>query len=211
MENKNLENSKKIEVVSYTTCEEYKKYLESGKADDDASLKHNPVPKDAMSLSEFGMMSDEKIISCINEMAKNQHKSDLRVMYSNGYGFKWTDMQTIAKSRGYINTNPGTRQPHYVLDHERLIESPVSRSFEPIHIQHGRRDVEMVTRKYTFTKELVDLMDDFFNSGNKALGNIEKSKILEQILFDRFQELINAKEQGEVTVIYDPVEEEIVL
>ena len=72
-------NSKKPKTpdepkVNCTTCEDYKNYMMVD-PDDNASLKHNPVPKDAMSLKELGKKTDQEILKIVNKVGimENSH------------------------------------------------------------------------------------------------------------------------------------------
>ena len=195
-------------TVPYKTCDEYKQNMDSGKYDDNQSQKHNPCPTDAMPLKEFGLLSDEEIVKRINFMANQPHKSDIRVMYSNGYGFTWTTMQTIAAFKGFIDRNPGSNTPYYELDEKRLKIASIS-DFEPICIKHGAR--EKCERKYSFPPKVADKLDEFFASSSKKLGNNEKSKIVEQMVLREIEILQKARDEGKQVVIYEPIHGETLM
>ncbi len=75
-----------------------------------------------------------------------------------------------------------------------------------IYIDHGRR--ESATKKLTLSNETIEKMDLLL--GDK-LSNIEKSKVIDAIISQAFDEKLAAQKAGQFGVAYRPMEEERLL
>lgn len=199
-----------LQPVSFKTCVEYKKYVEGGAMDDNPTLKHNPVPEDALTLSGLGKMSDGEILGILNKMSKTTNKSDIRVMYANGYGFTWTQLTVIAEFKGYQIDNPGTLKPHYSMSgvDEVVIDKSFVVSDEQdgvIFINHGKRETK--ERKYSLSKDTIDKLDALLN----GLAPIEKSKATDVIISSSLDKYLEYKHDGCFHVAYRPTDMEVLI
>lgn len=199
---KNSELNSKKTVLNFETCKEYADYLKSGNSEIAGSEKN--VPKDAMTLSDLGRKTDIEIIQILNQMAVVPNKSDIRVMYAHGYGFSWTKLQIIAEFKGYTNTNEGSICPHFIK--EGLNDYSPETDTRTIYIDHGVRENSKL-RKFTFTKETNDLIDDTLGS----LGNLEKSKVFEEIIREPLILVNKMYKEHKFVVKYRPSAEEQIL
>lgn len=199
-----------LPVVPYKTCAEYKGYVESGKMDDNSTQKHNPVPVDALTLSALGKMNDGEILGIINTMSVAANKSDIRVMYANGYGFTWTQLTVVAEFKGYQIDNPGTNKPHYILPGVEEVQ-PVSvveveeGSDGTVFIEHGKRETK--ERKYSLSAETVQKLDSLLD----GLALVEKSKATDVIFSLALDKYLSYKQIGAFHVAYRPAEMEILI
>lgn len=111
-------------IRTFKTCEAYRNYM-SGEPDGKNDKKTNPVPEDAMSLAELKKKPREEILGIINFVGSMDNKSDIRKMYAEGYGFPWTELETIAKYEGFEKDSGNSRQVHY--SEAGLVERPPRR------------------------------------------------------------------------------------
>lgn len=100
------------EVRKFTRCEEYRIYLD-GPHDDIKDLKHNPVPEDAMSLSELRQKSDGELLGIVNHIGNMNNKSDIRYMYAEGFGFTWEKLKSVAEFLGFIKDSGKSNSVHH--------------------------------------------------------------------------------------------------
>ncbi len=198
-----------LPTVPYKTCAEYKEYMESGKADDNSTLKHNPIPVDALSLSNLGQKDDGEILGIINTMSVVANKSDIRVMYAHGFGFNWTQLTVIAEFKGYQIDNPGTNKPHYIMPGvDEVSPTSVADVVEgdgTVFIEHGKRETR--ERKYSFSVETVAKLDRLLN----GLALVEKSKATDVIVSQALDKHLLDKQRGAFHVAYRPAEMEILI
>lgn len=189
-----------LPVVPYTTCEQYREYM-AGTPDDNRNEKHNPVPTDAMTLAELGRKTDEELISIINEMGQRENKSDIRVMYSHGYGFTWTQLTVIAEFKGFICENPGQRKPKYSLSENEDDNAEPS----PEGIISFSRDefAYPVEKKLYISKDTSRKLDKIYtkSSTGKPYTNSVKSRILSGIAEKAIDECYHLKKSGKLKFI----------
>ncbi|MCQ2498839.1 MAG: hypothetical protein MJ133_07620 [Lachnospiraceae bacterium] len=105
--NENQKEKKKIEAKT-CTVEGYREALERIKSDisrgisrsfsdyDTSEKGHNP-PEDGLTLEEIAKSRDYKMQICdiYKKMCQVDNKSNLLVMYANGYAFTWSALKTI--------------------------------------------------------------------------------------------------------------------
>ncbi len=189
-------------AVSIHTCDEYRKYM-AGTPDDNPHAKHNPAPDDGMTLSDLGQKPEGEILGIINRASLIPKKSDIRNMYANGYSFTWTDLTVIAKFLGFKITNPGEQNPHYIKDDVIEVSSSTNEQDGIIYINHGRRDTEI--KKYSLSKNTIAKEKKLLGD---ALGNSERSKVIDVIYSSALDQRLADKESGRFGVCYRPQEEE---
>lgn len=76
-----------------------------------------------------------------------------------------------------------------------------------IYIEHGRR-VETEVKKLTLSKSTIDKIDELL--GDK-LSNVEKSKVIDEILSQALEQRLADKRVGQFGVAYRPLEEERII
>ena len=76
-----------------------------------------------------------------------------------------------------------------------------------IYIEHGRR-TETEVKKLTLSKSTIDKIDELL--GDK-LSNVEKSKVIDEILSQALEQKLADKRVGQFGVAYRPLEEERII
>ena len=191
----------KTDVVPYTTVEQYREYM-SGSPDDDKTQRHNPPPKDGITLAELGRKRDNEILSIINEMGQCENKSDIRVMYCHGYSFSWNDLTVIADFKGFINDTPGQRKAHYSMPDNSAGEKKVNTSTDRIEFYRGL-EAYPIEKKLYLSKEASSMLKSIFirESSGKPYENSIKSRILSAITEKAIAETYRKKKEGTLKII----------
>ena len=169
----------------FKTCKEYAEYM-AGDHDDARDLRYNPVPEDALSLEELGKLSKQKILQILNKMGKTPNKSDIRVMFANGLGFSWQELQTAAKVLGFKTDTENSRMVHYyypgeeeVVDAEKederlLVEANAA-------LKAGKRD--SISRDlFTFKEDTASLRNYVSGKVNRGMVDIVQAIILSKLI-----------------------------
>lgn len=162
----------------FTKCAEYKEYM-SGLHDDIKDKGKNPVPFDAMTLEDLGKKDKNYILNVVNQMGLTDNKSDIRIMYANGYGFSWSDLETVAKFNGFIKETGTKIKVQYSLPPK--IEDP-----EKINLQNeiflakkNKRKVQKML--ITIGEEDSEKLDKFV-AENTVKGDRQGAKYCQAIL-----------------------------
>lgn len=187
-------------TVSCKTCGDYNKYMK-GTPDDNASIKHNPPPIDGITLRMLGDKSDGELLGIINKLSIVPRKSDVRIMYANGYACSWGELTVIAQFRGFNVDNPGEQCPHYSKPGIEAVESSDESAYT-IYISHGKRETE--EKKFTLSVTTVAKVDELV--GDK-LSKMEKSKVVDAIFSTALDEWLSYKKSGIFSVKYRASEE----
>ena len=196
-----------LPVVPFKTCDEYKEYM-AGTPDDNKNMKHNPPPKDGMTLAQLGTKSDSEILHIVNEMGATENKSDIRIMYAHGYAFTWDDLSTIAAFKDFKCSNPGERRPkYYSLSLNETEQNNKKASDDPdgfcrLFIEHGTRE-EKVIKKFTFSPETAAKFDELLGT---ELPLLERSKVIEAIFDKCISDMLEKKKAGKFGVSYRQTE-----
>ncbi len=191
-------------ILDLKTCDEYRKYLESGNKSMRASGKY--PPKDALSLHDLGLKPIGEIRDLTNKMSVTPNKSDLLVMYANGFSFSWAEMQTAAEVLGLKKDADNTNSPKfYIPDNYEVLQALLFNHKKTIYIEHGKRP-STVERKITLSKGTNDILNSLFGS----LPNLVQSKILDVLVREILEEVENLNEKGLLDVKYRPLPEETI-
>ena len=182
-------------IVPYTTVAGYAEYMD-GDHDKDSSIKHNPPPTDGMTLADLGKLSKSEILEIVNEMGKCPNKSDIRVMYSHGYSFSWTELRTVADFLGFVLKNPGTNTPQYSMDCNAEPKDEYESSLKVIKIPHGR--VASKAKHITLSLQTWELKDKVF--GN--MPNQVQSKAFDKAIYGMLMKLLDLKTADDFHVEY---------
>ena len=75
-----------------------------------------------------------------------------------------------------------------------------------IYIEHGTRS-DTVEKKFTLSVSTVEALEQLFADSDKAISNIERSKIIDVVIGDKINELLQLKRKGLLSISYKPVEE----
>lgn len=187
-----------IPIVPYTTCEQYREYM-GGIPDDNSTIKHNPIPEDAMKLYDLGKMTKAEILEIVNEMGQCENKSDIRVMYSHGYGFTWTQLTTVAEFVGFKNETP---------DKRKVVYSNPESDNKLSEAEYGVIEVLRTPHAYTVEKKLYlskstanKLKKITTKSTGKAYSNSTKSRILSAIVEDAVNKCYELKNNGRLKIV----------
>ena len=191
----------KVDVVPYNTVEQYREYM-SGFPDDDKTQRHNPPPKDGMTLAELGQKSDVEILAIINEMGQCENKSDIRVMYCHGYSFSWNAMTVVAEFKGFVNDMPGQRKVHYSIPNNLAEEKRTDTPTERIEFYRGLEAYPFEKKLY-LSKEASAMLKSIFikESSGKPYENSIKSRILSAITEKAIAETYRKKKEGTLKII----------
>lgn len=191
----------KNDVVPYTTVEQYREYM-SGSPDDDKTQRHNPPPKDGVTLSALGKKCDAEILAIINEMGQCENKSDIRVMYCHGYSFSWNDLTIIADFKGFINDTPGQRKVHYSMPDNSAGKKSVNTSTDRIEFYRSLEAYPFEKKLY-LSKEASSMLKSIFirESSGKPYENSIKSRILSAITEKAIEETYRKKKEGTLKII----------
>ncbi len=194
------------DLIKSMSPEEFIKYLSKNRATE------HSVPKDAMSIKDFISLPDEEKCDRLNTMSQQNHKSNLIVMFANGYGFTWTKMRDIALGSGRIITDSlseGSKKPHFILQEPFGSRDLAHGSLctegdkKVLYIERGRRQGTK-TIKSTFSEDTLAIINEMFG----RLSNLDKSKALEAILLSQLKEIYELYKAGNLIVKYKPVEGE---
>ena len=192
----------KVDVVPYNTVEQYREYM-SGSPDDDKTQRHNPPPKDGMTLAELGQKSDGEILAIINEMGQCENKSDIRIMYSHGYSYSWNALTVVAEFKGFVvNTTPGQRKVQYsIQDNSAKIKTVITPT-DRIEFYRGLRAYPFEKKLY-LSKEASSMLKSIFirESSGKPYENSIKSRILSAITEKAIAETYRKKKEGTLKII----------
>ena len=206
-------NSKKPKTpdepkVKCETCEDYKNYMMVD-PDDNASLKHNPVPKDAMSLKELGTKTNQEILKIVNKVGIMENKSDRREMYACGYGFTWGELKTIAEFKGFKLVEANTRKPQYELgatnDEASGSEEDIIYNNGTFKLEQGHRQGTEV-KKFTLSKNTCEMIDVLFGS----ISNQIKSRVLDIMLNQLLKSYIKLKKENKFSVVLIAKEKRVI-
>ncbi len=191
----------KNDVVPCTTVEQYRKYM-SGSPDDDRTQRHNPPPRDGMTLAELGKKCDTEILAIINEMGQCENKSDIRVMYCHGYSFSWNSLTVVAEFKGYINDTCGQRKAHYSMPDNSAGEEKVNTSTGRIEFYRGL-EAYPIEKKLYLSKEASSMLKSIFirESSGRPYENSIKSRILSAITEKAIAETYRKKKEGTLKII----------
>ncbi len=111
--------------------------------------------------------------------------------------FSRTHLSDLIKDLGF---ETGVYDPQIEEARTGLIDSGGSH----IYIEHGRRK-ESVIKKLTLSMDTVNMMEELLD---KRLSNIEKSKVIDEILHRALETLLRDKKANRFSVSYRPIAEE---
>lgn len=187
-----------IPIVPYTTCEQYREYM-SGTPDDNSTIKHNPVPEDAMKLSDLGKKPKEEILQIVNEMGQCENKSDIRVMYAHGYGFTWTQLTTVAEFIGFKNETPDKRKVVYSNPEPEIVLSEVE--YSVIELLRSPNAYPVEKKLYLSKSAENKLKKIVMKPSGKPYNNSTKSRILSAIMEDAVNKCYELKKAGKLKLV----------
>ena len=188
-------------VVPYKTVKEYQEYM-NGTPDNDSTVRHNPPPVDGMTLAELGQKSDKEILAIINEVGGSPLKSDIRRQYCKGYQFSWTQLEVIAKFKGFIKITPGQRKVQYALPDDLSNEHNDNGFKDKLEFSR-RTDAYPTEKKLYLSKTSSDMLKTIFirESTGKPYENSIKSRILSAIAETAITERYQQKKAGTLKII----------
>ncbi len=187
-------------ILNLEICKEYRKYLESSDKSMRASGKY--PPKDALSLRDLSIKPIGEVCDLANRMSVTPNKSDLLVMYANGFSFSWTEMQTAAEVLGLKKEAENTKSPKFYIPDDYDAPQSVKKK-KTIYIDHGKRP-STVERKITLSGGTNDLLNSLFGS----LSNLIQSKILDVLIKESLENIAELNDNGLLDVKYRPLPEE---
>lgn len=157
----------------FITCKEYAEYM-AGDHDDAKDLRYNPVPEDALNLEELGKLSKQKILQILNKMGKTPNKSDIRVMFANGLGFSWQELQTAAKVLGFKTDTENSRMVHYYYPGE---EEVVDADKEDEHLLIEANTALKAGKRNSISRDLFTFKEDTASLRNYVSGKVSRGLV----------------------------------
>ena len=117
------------------------------------------------------------------------------------FQFSYTHFANLCQKLGFRKGIVDTMPECVASDQKEVAPSSI------VYIDHGKRDKTEV-KKLTLAKGTIDKMDQLL--GNK-LSNVEKSKVIDEILSHVLDQKLADKRAGQFGVAYRPVAEERLL